>query len=1087
MTALRLFTSNRLEILTEALARVVGTPLSSPLDEEVIIVMSAGMKRWVSMQLAQYLGICANFAFPFPNTFVREISQKVVPNVSERLSFDPRIMTWKIMKLLPDFITKPGFESLKVYLGDTAVHLKRFQLSERIADTFDQYLLFRPEMIFRWESGEEEHWQAVLWRELVRGNEGGHRAALGKAFLEAVRDSSTNTKGLPERICAFGISALPRFHMEVLAALSRFTQVNLFFMNPSREYWGDIVTDWAIQRATSGLDIQDVTIEELYLEKGNSLLASMGALGKDFFEMVNDFDCEEFSSFEDPAEDNLLCCLQSDILNLRDRPQSLKEKKVFSAYDSSIQIHSCHSPMREIEALHDQILDMFEEDPSLMPKDILVMTPDIESYAPYIHAVFDTPSDEAKRIPITIADRSIRRESEVIDTFLAILELCGTRFGASQVVSILESPAVQRKFELAETDLDLIRRWVTQTRIRWGIDGESRGQMDLPSFPQNTWKAGLDRLLLGYAIPGQDQNMFGDVLPYDHIEGSEETLALGNFLEFATELFSRARSFMMPRTLYEWSKTLTRLLDSFFLPDEDTEREMQALRCTLNVLADSQEVSAFEEEIDVTVIQYHLGHSLDREGFGYGFFAGGVTFCAMLPMRSIPFKVICLVGMNSDAYPRQSKPLGFDLIAKHPKPGDRSRRNDDRYLFLEAVLSARERLYISYIGQSIQDNSLIPPSVLVSELMDYIEQGFEIPGNETLGRIVTKHRLQAFSPEYFKENEKLFSYSEENCQAAQWLLEDREPAVPFITQAISVPGEEWKTVDLDDLVRFFGNPTRFLLNRRLGIHLEERASILEEREAFEIKGMERYLLEENLVKSKFSGLILEDLFPSIQASGQLPHGTVGRCIYESVTQGVEGFGEKSKPYMEGKPLLPLEVDLGISGFRLTGRLDALSPERLLRYRYARVKATDRLKVWIHHLALNSVKADNYPRTSVLVGLNPNNRKKPVWAAWEYSAVQNSEEILGMLLEGYWAGLVKPLHFFPESSWVYVHMLLERNKPPEKALRSARDNWTGSDFNRGESEDAHYELCFRSTDPLDSEFQRIAEEVFTPFLAHQRKI
>ncbi|MDP6730225.1 MAG: exodeoxyribonuclease V subunit gamma, partial [SAR324 cluster bacterium] len=548
----------------------------------------------------------------------------------------------------------------------------------------------------------------------------------------------------------------------------------------------------------------------------------------------------------------LLNCLKSDILNLRERQQTLNEKKTVPADDRSIQIHSCHSRMREIEVLHDQILQMFEEDSSLMPGDILVMTPGIESYAPYIQAVFDTPASEPRKIPVSIADRSIRKESEVIDTFLAILDLCGSRFGASQVLSILESPTVQRRFSLMEADLDLIRRWVKETRIRWGIDEQSRGRMGLPSFSENTWKAGLDRLLLGYAMPGQEKRMFGGTLPYDDIEGSE-TLVLGRFLEYAKELFAHVQSLAQPRTLDEWSKALTGIIDRFFLPDEDTEREMRALRGILNGLDHIQEISVFDEEMDIRPIKYHLGASLEREGFGYGFISGGVTFCAMLPMRSIPFKVICLCGMNSDAYPRQSKPLGFDLIAKHPKPGDRSRRNDDRYLFLETLLSAREKLYISYVGQSIRDNSPIPPSVLVSEITDYLEQGFEIPGREILDHVVTKHRLQAFSPEYFKKSEKLFSYSGGNYRAAQWIQEEGEPSVPFISRGLSEPEEVWKTVDLDDLFRFFCNPARFLLNRRLGIHMEERADILEEREAIEIKELESYMLEKNLLTYRFTG------------------------------------------------------------------------------------------------------------------------------------------------------------------------------------------------------------------------------------------
>jgi exodeoxyribonuclease V gamma subunit len=1080
---LKLYTGNRLEVLAAAMAEVLKKPVSSVLDKEILVVQSKGMERWLSMQLAGAHGICANYRFPFPNTFIHEMFRNVIPDIPEYSSFDPKIMTWRIMKLLPRCIKDPEFENLKFYLGDMRDDLKRFQLSGRIADTFDQYLLFRPEMIFEWEQGKESHWQAQLWRQLVKGAEGRHRAQLGKAFLDIVRRSSGSIEGLPERVSVFGISALPRFHIQVLGAISSFTHVNLFLMNPCKEYWGDIVSDWEIKKRTSMRKPKDWKSEELYLEKGNSLLASMGILGRDFFDLVNELDCEEFPFFQAPDANNLLSCIQSDILDLRDRGPQSDNKDVISPDDTSIQIHSCHSPMREVEVLYDRFLDMFERDPGLLPKDILVMTPDIETYAPYIQAVFDTPPDDPGRIPFSISDRSIKKEGEIVDTFLAILDLYGSRFTAPQVFSILESPAVQRKFGFSGPDLDLIRKWVTDTRIRWGIDGENRRRLDLPATMENTWKAGLERLLLGYAMPGQGENMFNGVLPYDHIEGNE-TSVLGSFLEFTDQLFAHVASLGKPRTLDKWCRILPELIESFFVPDEDTEREMQAIRRVINDLdlTSMSEGSVFDEEVDIKVIKWHLSHCLEREVFGIGFITGGVTFCAMLPMRSIPFKIICLLGMNSDAYPRQSNPVSFDLMAEHPKPGDRSRRNDDRYLFLEAILSAREKLYISYVGQSIRDNSLIPPSALVGELMDYIEQGFTVKGGQVSGRIVTRHRLQAFCPEYFKKGDKLFSYSEENFLAAQCTLEDCKIPVPFISGGLSDPEETWKTVDLDDLCAFFGNPSRFLLKKRLGMHLDERASIMEEREAFDIKGLEKYFIEEKLIKRKLAGDSLKDFFPFIKASGQLPHGTLGECIYENLSRGVEDFADSLTPYIRGKNLEPFDVDLRLQGFRITGKIDAVYTGGLLHYRYARIKAKDRLNIWIRHLALNTLRTDEIPRTSVLVGLNA----KDQWTALEYSPVAKSEEVLETLLREYWAGLMHPLHFFPESSWVYVHMFLKNGKPREDALRSACNIWA-SDYGRGEREDPYYQLCFSNTDPLDSDFQSLSEEVFRPVLEHQREI
>jgi len=1085
LPGLRLYASNRLEKLAEKLADTVTLPLASPLDKEVIVVQSRGMERWISMQLAKHHGICANIQFPYPNHFVEDIFRKILPDLPERSPFAPEIMTWKILKLLSTCIGRPEFKSLGDYLGDSEVDLKRFQLSERIADTFDQYLLFRPEMIFSWERGQDRHWQAVLWRELVKETGKGHRAEVGNAFFEAIKRVPSKKHGLPERISIFGISALPRFHINVLSAISRFTQVNLFLMNPCREYWGDILSGWEMKKTATKQGALELTAQALYMEKGNSLLASMGKLGKDFFALVNEFECEEFASFEVPGEGTLLSCIQSDILNLRERGQETEGKKAVESIDTSIQIHSCHSPMREMEVLYDRLLNMFEKDPNLNPTNILVMAPDIETYAPYIRAVFDMPVDESKGIPYSIADRSIRKENEIIDTFLGLLNLEGSRYGVSQVLSILEAASVQRRFGLSGADLELVRKWTVDTSIRWGIDGKSRGNMGLPSFSQNTWRAGLERLLLGYAMPGNDENIFQGILPYDLMEGND-TSALGKFLDFTDQLFEQTTSLDRPRTLKAWSKTLTDLLDRFFMPDEDSKRAVQAIRHTLNSLGDIQERSVFDEEIDIKVLKWHLGHCLESEGLGFGFITGGVTFCAMLPMRSIPFKVICLVGMNGDAYPRESKPLGFDLMAKHPKPGDRSRREDDRYLFLEVLLSAREQLYISYVGQSIQDNTLIPPSVLISELTDTVEQGFEIPGMNILDHIITRHRLQAFSPEYFRKNKKLFSYSEENLRAARRMLVKRGAYVPFVSGGLSVPEKEWKTIDLDDLYNFIRNPSRYLLQKRLGIYLDQRALIPDEREPFDIKGLEKYLLENSMMEKGLAGRDLKDLFLPTLARGLLPHGTAGECLFERLRQGVERFVEKTGAYLQGAALDPLEVDLSIGDFRLTGKINGLYPKRLMHYRYAKTKAKDHLKTWIYHLALNRIMPDDHPLISMLAGLGSKG-PEPGWVAFEYMPVQNSEEILGALLEKYWEGLIKPLHFFSETSWEYAQALLLQGRPHEEALNRARNTWAGNEYSQGENSDPYYELFFRNMDPLDPEFQDTAEEVFGTLIDHQAKI
>ena len=888
-----------------------------------------------------------------------------------------------------------------------------------------------------------------------------------------VQNGPAAIKNLPQRISIFGVSTLPPYHIDIFAAISGLIEVNLFLMNPSREYWADIVSD----REMGRLVREEQEADELHIEKGNSLLANMGALGRDFFSLITGLEGEHNECLENVEPQDMLSCIQSDILLLREPGNGDGEKGVISQDDTSIQVHSCHSPLREMEVLYDNLLSMFEKDPDLEPRDIAVMTPDIELYAPFIQAVFTIPDDDRKKIPFSIADRSVKRESKVADVFLAILELSGSRFAASEILAVLECPSIRERFDLSEADLTLLQRWVIETGIRWGIDAKQREEMGLPPFPENTWRFGLDRLLLGYAMPGEGETRFKEILPYDYIEG-EDTSVLGTFCGFAEALFSHVTSLQEARGLGEWSRSLAAMLDCFFLPKGDGAREIQMLRRLLNDLRRHEELSGFHEKVELEVIKAYLVGHLEKQGFGFGFITGGVTFCAMLPMRSIPFKVVCLVGMNNDAYPRQSKKLGFDLMARYPRPGDRSRRKDDRYLFLEAILSARKTLYISYVGQGIQDNTHIPPSVMVSELLDYLEEGFTIPNKTITDHILTNHRLQAFSPSYFKGNKKLYSYSEDNFRAACRAIEDRDPPKPFISRGLPEPSAEWKVVDMGRLTRFLGNPARYLLRERLGIRLETHLSRVDDTETFVLKELDKYKLEQLLVEKGVLGWDLKEFSTILKASGKLPHGNLGECLYERLSKEAQAFVDTVNAWSQEKPLDPLELNLQMAGCELSGRLTALYPEGLIYYRYTGLKAKDHLGIWLSHLLLNAFGPPLYPRKSILLG------KDEIWL---YKPFEEGEKGLKYVLEKYLEGLRRPLHFFPKTSLRYAQAIIENEKYEEKALQDARATWQGTEFNRGECKDEYYEACFGKTDPLDADFQRIAMEIFEPLLRSRERL
>jgi exodeoxyribonuclease V gamma subunit len=1070
MPGFNLFTSNRMENLAAHLSDVLKVPLSQPLAAEIVLVQSRGMERWLSMELARRRGICANVRFPYPIHFVHSIFSLVLPHVPEPSPYEPTAMTWDIMRLLPPLLEYDGFHSLKAYLDGAASELKLFQLSSRLADLYDQYLLFRPDMILRWDRGIENHWQAILWRELVGKNGQVHRAALYDAFLHSVRDGSISFRHIPERISVFGISALPPFHIQILSALSSVIDVNFFLMNPCREFWGYITSDREMTRLTSTGKPAQVMPDDLYLETGNRLLASMGALGRDFFQLLVDVAAEETADFKDPGESTLLAAIQCDILNLKNR--NARDGTLISGSDDSIGIHSCHSPLREIEALQDLLLDFIEKDPSIRPDDILVMIPDIEIYAPFVQAVFSIPADDPRWLPFTIADRGLLSESDLIDTFIRLIDLAGSRFEASRVMDILESHTVRSRFSISEEELALIHHWIRETGIRWSIDGNSREKLGLPAFPWNTWRAGLDRMLLGYALPSApDGGLFMGILPFDNIEGGS-TETLENFLQFMETLFCLNSVLEERKSLKDWADTILGILDSFFSDDEHYLRDIQAVRRVVHELLEIQATSCFDEKVGLDVIKAWLRQKLKDKSFGSGFLTGGVTFCAMLPMRSIPFKIICLAGMNDNAYPRQSHRLGFDLMAESSRIGDRSRRTDDRYLFLEALLSARMKLHISYVGQSMKDNSVCPPSVLVSELLDYIEEGF---GDDVRERTVVSHRLQAFNPEYFSVKGPLFSYSSENFRAARSaLLPHGEPSA-FIPTVLSEPEEEWKTVDLESLLSFFSNPARFLLHRRLGIYLKEEAAFTEDAEPFALADLERFFIRQDLVTKFLEEDTASDIFTHLQASGKLPHGTPGMFFYEDLSVSAREFAGKIRSRIEGGPLEPAVADIAVDGFRLTGRLAGLYPRGLLFYRPAKMKGRDRLRAWISHLVFNHLHASEVASDTYAIFED---------RSYRYAPVGKPEYYLRIYLNLYMRGLRYPLHFFSESSLVYADIFMKGNVP-DKAMRSARGIWDAFEF--GEKDDPYYELCFKEIDPLNDEFRELSRTVYEPMLNHEEQI
>ncbi|XCN73660.1 MAG: exodeoxyribonuclease V subunit gamma [Candidatus Electrothrix aestuarii] len=1069
-----LFQSNRLESLFDALCATLAEPVSNPLTPEIVVVQNPGMARWLSQQIALRIGICANFAFPLPASFIWQVFEQTLGALPDLTLFDRKVLLWRIQGELDTLLGHPGMEEIRAYLTEDADGRKRFQLAEKISDLFDQYQVYRPAMLLHWEQGGEGHWQAQLWRRLTRENRQ-HRAAVLQRFVRAAEMGELRRDALPERVSVFGINSLAPAYLEVIERISQSVDVCIFHLSPCQQAWDDILSERLLALKRQSWREQGIDDLSAYFTSGNPLLASMGTLGQEFFSLLMTMNPLDKQLYEEPEGESLLEQVQGDILNLQDRGEQeeglVQEKTLLAPDESSIRFHCCHSPMREIQVLHDRLLDLFTQDSSLKPADILVMTPDITTYAPAVAGVFGS-APPAHYIPWSIADQSSRLEQPIVEGFLNLLELQESRFTAPDIMALLENQAILRRFGLAAEDVAVMRSAILEAGIRWGLDQEQRCEQGLAEVQQHTWDFGLDRLLLGY-LTGPLAEPWQGIMPCSYPVGAMGSWLGGvtGFIRSLQELRRKMKARHLPE---QWAELLLDMIDDFLAGDGEEQDGLLILRRSIADFVEHCRLAGFAQELSLPIIRHWFDGQLAEPAGGQAFLAGRVTFCNMVPMRSVPFKVIWLLGMNDLDYPRAQRTPAFDLMARQPRLGDRSRRDDDRYLFLEALLSARKQLAISWVGRDQQDNSSLPPSVVVAELRDYINRGWaarnemgkEGKGKQTAADLLTvEYPLQPFSRHCFSGCQAMHSY------ASEWLprpFASSDHSLVFV-QAPLPPLEPCQQVDLGRLVRFWNHPVRFFLEQRMGLRSRYEEEVIPESEAFCLDHLQKYLLSQEIMKQqRLEEKTPSHIFPPLyrmQAAGHLPGGRFGHILYQEMERKTAMLVEDLEALTQERAE-PEEVQLVVEDILLTGQLSSLYRSGRVTFRPANLKAGDILQLWIHHLVLLLQSPSSVQPLSVHAGLD---------TKISFQEVDRPEEELAVLLRFFQQGAMEPLHFYPKTSHAWAKAKSEAAK-----WNAARRIWY-SDYYRGEEDDPSYELALRAQNPLDQGFAELAE-LFYPVLS-----
>lgn len=1094
MPDFRLYYSNALDVLAALLAEELRAPLAgaSPLVPETVLIPQAAMRRWLQAALAQRHGVVANIEFLAPGEFVNRALDANVPGQGEDL--DTTTLHWRLYALLgdPAVLARPALAQIAGYLGAGANDdpLKAWTLAGELAAVFEKYQAWRRDWLLRWEAGADpDDPQAILWRAVAAGRS--YRARRIQHYLDRFEgDGKPLPQGLPTRLFAFATLNVSPDVLRVIATQARAGITHFYMPTPTEKYWGDL--------QSLGRRLRDGEPDPLADSSGdNRLLQAWGAAGRDFVAVLGGHEVVrpsgEILAHADPSRgarpgvngaglsDSLLHRLQGDLYHRRpgppaspgeDDPRTRLER--VRSDDPSLQFHACHTRLRELQVLHDQLRGLLDDprfDPPLEPRDVAVLAPDIDQYAPYLDAVFASGGD-SERIPYAVADTSPLAAEPLAEVFVHLLGLPVSRFGLGEILDLLASAPIADAAGLDAPALDRLRAWLQAAGARWGLDAAHRASHQAPADDAFTWQFALDRLLLGHATGTDEDILAADgrrVAPMPELEGGALD-ALDTLIRLLRVLARQQRTLAQALTPAQWRERLLGLLAALF-PAEPMntagQRALDRLRKLIDAFASQAEQAGFGQPVPPEVVRHHFASVLAQADTRAPLLTGGISFGRMVPMRLLPFRVICVLGMNDGEYPRRDPASGLNRLTAElgtadRRPGDRSLREDDRFLFLQLFAAAQDVFYLSYLGADPRDGSAREPSVLVSELIDEAARQHADPA-AAARRLIVRHPLQPFAPAAFGAGDepRRFSYRRPWHPAAGSLSGVRKPLPPWFAGPPLAPAEDRgvtpASLSLDELYRFLTRPAEQFLRQGLGMRTADIEAIASDQEPLltPSHGLEKHALQHMLFQALLRGDDDARIHATLRARALLPSGALGRRGVQALRADIgpyaRAFAEWRGDQVAEAPMLELDID----GLRLHGRLREAYPHGIARLRLGAPNGPSAIRHgldWLLASAAGMAKPLVEFQDAGESGIGPHER-----AALDPA---QARAVLKHLIDLRERGLREPLRFAPYSGWA-----LMQADDFKRGLRDAASAWHGSERGFAEGDGDAPRLALRGRDPF----------------------
>lgn len=1015
--------AERAEGLVDGLFGLLSEPLADPMEPEVVAVPTRGVERWLTQRLSAGLGaiagrrdgVCANLDFPFPGRLVggavagaSGVDPKADPWLPER-------SVWPLLEVVDASLAEPWLAPLAAHLGrpgsgaggPDGTRTRRFSTVRHVADLFDRYSVHRPQMLRAWSAGEDTDgagrplpgdaaWQAHLWR-CLRERIGRPSPAERLDDACALLRADPSLCDLPARVSLFGLTRLPVSYLHVLRALAEARDVHLFLLHPSPALWEGIAA-LAVDQPPVVRRRDDRTAAT----PAHPLLASWGRDAREMQLVLTagagaGTHVDHHHPTAAPAA-TLLQRIQADIRADRSPagaplPGGADDRVPLPLSDRSLQVHACHGRARQVEVVRDAILHLLAEDETLEARDVIVMCPDIETFAPLVHATFgaggtgeEVEEDAAKSperpdLRVRLADRSLRQTNPVLATVSELLALADARVTASQVLDLAGRDPVRRRFRLDDDDLSRIEEWVVTAGIRWGFDGAHRAPFKLDRLEANTWRAGVDRVLVGVAMAEEGERLLGGVLPLDDVDSSSIDLA-GRFAELIDRLEARLDDLRRPQLLERWVAAIAAAVDELTATSQDDGWQRIQVQRLLDdvVLEATTEGATSAAELALPEVRALLADRLRGRPTRANFRTGHLTVCTLVPMRSVPHRVVCLLGLDDGMFPRRCARDGDDLILDDPHVGDRDARSEDRQLLLDALLAATDHLVITYTGRDERTNAARPPAVPVGELLDLVDRMAPAPART---QVVTHHPLQPFDARNFTTGrllpERVWSFDTISLAGARALAGGRENPPPFLAGPLPPASATARVVEVEQLVHFVQHPVKAFLRQRLGVTVGDWSQELHDELPVELDALERWGTGERLLHARLAGAAIDRCVTAEIARGVLPPGALAAGVLSQVVPTVERLVAAAgalvaapapagpAPAAAGAAdLTSVEINLRLpDGRLLAGTVTGVTGDLMRAVTYSRVGPKHRLAAWARFLAITAAHPERSYRAATV--------------------------------------------------------------------------------------------------------------------------